>query len=78
MEDLAHYLPEKKVNTVKITTIVDSDLAPDLKNWRKVTGVLMIINKYSIQWYMKHHYNMKTMNCRSELVATIIATDLII
>ena len=31
VEDLAHQLPEKKVNTVKITTIVDSDRAPDLK-----------------------------------------------
>ena len=54
-----------KVKTININMFIDADNSYDHETRLSITGVLMIISKTSILWYIKSHNTMETCTCGS-------------
>ena len=61
-----------------MTVQVDADHAHDLVTRRYITGVLMMLNNTPIRWVSKRQKAVETLTYGSKLVASIIATELIL
>jgi hypothetical protein len=57
---------------------VDADHAHDLVTRRSITGILMMLNNTPIRWVSKRQKTVETSTYGSELVASRIATELIL
>jgi hypothetical protein len=63
---------------VWMTVYVNADHAHDLVTIRSITGILMMLNNTPIRWVSKQHKTVETSTYGSELVASKIATELIL
>jgi hypothetical protein len=61
-----------------MTVYVDADHAHDLVTRRSIIGILMMLNKTPIRWVSKRQKTVETTTYGSELVASRIATELIL
>jgi hypothetical protein len=57
---------------------VDADHAHDLIIRRSITGILVMINNMPIRWVSKRQKTVETSTYGSELVASRVATELIL
>jgi hypothetical protein len=57
---------------------VDADHAHDLVTRRSITGILVMINNTPIRWISKRQKTVETPTYGSELVASRVATELIL
>jgi hypothetical protein len=71
-------LPMSKGLKVRMTVFVDADHAHDLVTRRSITGILMIFNNTQIRWVSKRQKTVETSTYGSELLASRIATELIL
>jgi hypothetical protein len=78
MEEMPPNMPEPKGKSIKITVYKDADHAHDLVTRRSVTGILMFANNMPIEWVSKRQKTVETSTYGSELVASCIATDMIV
>ena len=63
---------------VRMTVYVDADHAHDLVTRRSITGILMMLNNTPIRWVSKRQKTVETSTYGLELVASRIATELIL
>jgi hypothetical protein len=70
-------LPEKGPR-FRMTVYVGADHAHDLVTRRSITGILVMINNTPIIWISKRQKTVETSTYGSELVASKIATELIL
>jgi hypothetical protein len=63
---------------VRMTVYVDADHAHDLVTRRSITGILILLNITPIRWVSKRQKTVKTSTYGSELVASRVATELIL
>jgi hypothetical protein len=63
---------------VRMTVYVDADHAHDLVTRRSITGILMMLNNTPIRWVSKRQKTVETSTYGSGLVASRIATELIL
>jgi hypothetical protein len=61
-----------------MTVYVDAHHAPDLVTRRSITGILVMINNSPIRWISKRQNTVETSTYGSELVASRVATELIL
>jgi hypothetical protein len=61
-----------------MTVYVDADHAHDLVRRISITGILVMLNNTPIRWISKRQKTVETSTYRSELVASRVATDLIV
>ncbi len=61
-----------------MTVYVDADHAHDLVTRRSITGILVMLNNTPVRWVSKRQKTVETSTYGSELVASRIATELII
>jgi hypothetical protein len=61
-----------------MTVYVDADHAHDLVTRRSITGILVMLNDTPISWISKHQKAVVTSTYGSELVASSIATEMIL
>jgi hypothetical protein len=67
-----------KGKAIRLTCFKDADHAHDVVTRRSVTGVLLFANNMPIEWISKRQKTVETSTYGSELVASRIATDLIV
>jgi hypothetical protein len=77
-EEIPKDLPPEKGPRVRMTVYVDADHAHDLVTRRSITGILVILNNTPIRWISKRQNTVETSTYGSELVASRIATELIL
>jgi hypothetical protein len=77
-EEIPKDLPPEKGPWVRITVYVDADHAHDLVTRRSITGILVMLNNTPIKWISKHQKTVETSTYGSELVASRVATELIL
>jgi hypothetical protein len=77
-EEIPKDLPPEKGPRVRMTVYVDADHAHDLVTRRSITSILFMLNNTPIRWISKHQNTVDTPTNDSELVATRIATELIL
>jgi hypothetical protein len=77
-EDIPKDLPPEKGPRVRMTVYVDTDHAHDLVTRRSITGILVMINNKPIRWVSKSQKTVETSTYGSELVASRVATELIL
>jgi hypothetical protein len=77
-EEIPNDLPMSKGPKVRMTVYVDADHAHDLVTRRSITGILMMLNNTPIRWVSKRQKTVETSTYGSELVASRIATELIL
>lgn len=77
-EEMPPNMPEPKGKAIRLTVFKDADHAHDVVTRRSVTGILMFANNMPIQWISKRQKTVETSTYGSELVASRIATDLIV
>jgi hypothetical protein len=77
-EESPNDLPPEKGPRVRMTVYVDSDHAYDLVTRRFITGILVMLNNTPIRWISKRQKTVETSTYGSELVASRIATELIL
>jgi hypothetical protein len=72
--------PEKdqKGPRVRMTVYVDADHENDLVTRISITGILFMLNNTPIRWISKRHKTVETSTFGSDLVASRIATELIL
>jgi hypothetical protein len=63
---------------VRMTVYVEADHVHDLFTRKLITGILVIINNMHIRWISKHQKTVETSTYGSWLVASRIATNLIL
>jgi hypothetical protein len=61
-----------------MTVYVDADHAHDLVIRRSITGILVMLNNTPVRWVSKRQKTVETSTYGSELVASRIATELIV
>jgi hypothetical protein len=61
-----------------MTVYVDADHAHNLVTRRSITGILVVLNNTPIRWIYKYQKTVETSTYGSELVASRIATELIL
>ena len=61
----------------RLTVHVDADHAHDMLTRRSVTGVLLFLNNTPVKWISKRQKTVETSTYGSELVASKVATELI-
>jgi hypothetical protein len=71
-------LPPEERPRVSMTVYVDADHAHDLVTRRSITGILVMVNNTPIRWIYKRQKTVETSTYRSELVASRVATELIL
>jgi hypothetical protein len=77
-EEIPNDIPMSNGPKVRMTVYVDADHAHDLVTRRSITGILMMLNNTPIRWVSKHQKTVETSTYGSELVASRIATELIL
>jgi hypothetical protein len=77
-EEISNDLPVSKGPNVRMTVYVDADHAHDLVTRRSITGTLMMLNNTPIKWVSKHQTTVEASTYGSELLASRIATELIL
>jgi hypothetical protein len=77
-EEIPKDLPPEKGLRVRMTVYVDADHAHDLVTRRSITGILVILNNTPIRWISKRQKTVETSTYGSELVASSVATELIL
>jgi hypothetical protein len=77
-EEIPNDLPMSKGPKVRMTVYVDADHAHDLVTRRSITGILMMLNNTPIRWVSKRQKTVETSTYGLELVASRIATELIL
>jgi hypothetical protein len=77
-EEIPNDLPVSKGPKVRMTVYVDADHAHDLVTRRSITGILVMLNNTPVRWVSKRQKTVKTSTYGSELVASRIATELIL
>jgi hypothetical protein len=77
-EEIPNDLPTSKGSNVWMTDYVDADQVHDLVSRRSITGILMMLNDTPIIWVYKCQKTVETSIYGSELVASRIATELIL
>jgi hypothetical protein len=77
-EEIPKDLPPEKGPRVRMTVYVDADHAHDLVTRRSITGILVILNNTPIRWVSKRQKTVETSTYVSELVASRVATELIL
>jgi hypothetical protein len=70
--------PPEKGPRVRMTVYVDAYHAHDLVTRRLIIGILVILNKTPIRWVSKCQKTVETSTYGSELVASRVATELIL
>src|SRR5210317_1427787 len=71
-------LPKPLGKKIQITAYTDSDHAHDVVTRRSVTGVLLFLNNTSVKAIFQRQKTVETFTYGSELVATSVATKLIL
>jgi hypothetical protein len=77
-EEIPKDLPPDKRPRVRMTVYVDADHAHDLVKRRSNTGILVMLNNTPIRWIYKCQKSVETSTYGSELVASRVATELIL
>jgi hypothetical protein len=77
-EEIPQDLPPEKGPRVRMTVYVDADHAHDLVTRRSITGVLVMLNNTPFIWISKRQKTVETSTYRLELVASRVATELIL
>jgi hypothetical protein len=77
-EEITNDLPPEKGPNVRMTVYVDTDHAHDLVTRRSITGILVMMNNTPIIWISKRQKTVETSAYGSELVASRVATELIV
>jgi hypothetical protein len=77
-EEIPKDLPPEKGSRVRMTVHKDADHAHDLVIRRSITGILVRLNKMPSRWISKRQKKVETSNYGSELVASRVATELIL
>jgi hypothetical protein len=75
-EEIPKDLPPEKGPRVMMTVYVGADHAHDLVTRRSITGILVMLNNTPIRWISKRQKTVETSSYGSELVASMIATEL--
>ena len=71
-------MPKAKGREVLITVFADANLYHDKVTGRSVAGLLMLLNKTSIDWYSKKQNGMETATYGSKFVAARNVVDKIV
>src|SRR5210317_1940173 len=71
-------LPKPLGNKIQITAYTDSDHVHDVVTRRSVTGVLLFLNNTPVKAVSQRQKTVETSTYGSELVATRVATELIL
>jgi hypothetical protein len=71
-------LPPEKGTRVRMTVYVDADHAHDLFTRISITGILVMLNNTPVKWVSKRQKTVETSTYGSELVASRVATELIL
>jgi hypothetical protein len=77
-EEIPKDLPLEKGARVRMTVYVDADHTHDLVTRRSITGILVMLNNTPIRCISKRQKTVETSTYGSELVASRIATELIL
>jgi hypothetical protein len=77
-EEIPKDLPPEKGPKVRMIVYVDSDHENDLVTRRSITGILVMLTNKPIRWISKRQKTVETSTHGSDLVASRIATDLIL
>jgi hypothetical protein len=77
-EEIPKDLRPEKGPRVMMTVYVDADHTHDLVTRRFITGILVMLNNTPIRWVSKHQKTVETSTYSSELVASRVATGLIL
>jgi hypothetical protein len=77
-EEIPKDFPPEKEPRVRMTVYVDADHAHDLVTRRFITGILVMLNNTPIRWVSKRQKTVETSTYGSELVASRLATELIL
>jgi hypothetical protein len=77
-EEIPKDFPPEKGPRVRMTVYVDADHTHDLVTRRSITRILVMINKTPIRWVSKLQKTVETLTYGSELVASRVATELIL
>jgi hypothetical protein len=76
-EEIPNGPPPEKQPRFRMTVYVDADHVHDLVTRRSITGILVMLNT-PIRWVSKSQKTVKTSTYESELVASRVATELIL
>jgi hypothetical protein len=71
-------LPPEKGPRVRMTANIDADHSHDLVIRRSITGILIMLSIMLIKWISKRQKTVETSTYSSELVASRVATELIL
>jgi hypothetical protein len=71
-------IPKPCGKAARITVYKDADHAHDQMTRRSVTGIILFVNNTPIRWLSKRQKTVETSTYGSELVASRMATDLIL
>jgi hypothetical protein len=77
-EEIPKDLPPEKGPKVRMTVYADADHAHDLLTRISITGILVMLNNTLIRWISKCQESVETLRYGSGLVASRIATELIL
>jgi hypothetical protein len=77
-EEIPKDLPPEKGPRVRMTVYVDADHEHDLITRRYITGIIVMLNNTPNRWISKRQKTVETPTYGSELVASRIATELIL
>jgi hypothetical protein len=77
-EEIPKDLPPEKAPRLRMIVYVDADHAHDLVTRRSITGILVMLNNTPIRWISKRQKTVDTSTYGSELVASRVATELIL
>jgi hypothetical protein len=77
-EEIPKDLPPEKGPRFRMTVYKDADHAHDLVTRRSIIGILVMLNNTHIRWVSKRQKTVETSTYGSELVASRIATELIL
>jgi hypothetical protein len=77
-EEIPKDLPPETGPRVRMSVYVDSDHVNNTVTRRSITVILVMINNTPIRWITKHQKTVETSTYGSELVASRLATELIL
>ena len=77
-EEIPNDHPAPKGPKVRMTVYVDADHAHDLTTRRSITRILLMLNNAPVRWFSKCQNTVETSTYDSDLVASRIATELIL
>lgn len=77
-EKIPYDAPEPKGNMVRMTIYVDANHTYDQATRRSVAGILIFLNNTPICWVSKRQKTVETSTYGSEMVAAIIAVELVL